>query len=50
MPPLIRTLPALRALPVAVFDRAMGFFGVNASMDHFTGRTGAEAVRATSTR
>ena len=50
MPPLIRSLPALRALPVAVFDRAMGFFGVNASMDHFTGRQGAGGVASASKR
>lgn len=44
MPPLLRTMPALRALPVGAFDWAMGFFGVNSTMDDFAGRHGSEAV------
>jgi all-trans-retinol dehydrogenase (NAD+) len=43
MPPIIRLLPVLRALPPTVFDRIMDLFGVNASMDHFRGRGGAPA-------
>lgn len=39
IPPLVRLLPALRLLPAPVFDRIIDFFGVNASMDEFTGRT-----------
>lgn len=38
MPPLVRLLPVLRALPVAAFDWMSDAFGVNSSMDHFTGR------------
>ena len=38
MPSLIRMLPGLRLLPTRVFDKAMDFFGVNKTMDHFTGR------------
>ncbi|MDQ0664783.1 hypothetical protein QFZ35_003281 [Arthrobacter ulcerisalmonis] len=30
-------LPALRILPVGVFDRLMDVLGVNRTMDHFTG-------------
>lgn len=40
MPPIVRLLPVLRALPPTVFDRIMDLFGVNASMDHFLGRDG----------
>lgn len=40
LPPLVRTLPVLRGLPVRVFDRAMDALGVNRTMDHFTGRDG----------
>jgi all-trans-retinol dehydrogenase (NAD+) len=39
MPPLVRFLPALRVLPPRLFDRVMDLFGVNRSMDHFTGRS-----------
>jgi all-trans-retinol dehydrogenase (NAD+) len=39
MPPLVRLLPLLRVLPPRAFDRIMDLFGVNRSMDHFTGRT-----------
>lgn len=46
LPPLVRTLPTLRVLPVRVFDRVMDALGVNRTMDHFTGRDdmGREAV------
>jgi all-trans-retinol dehydrogenase (NAD+) len=40
MPPLVRLVPALRVLPVPVFDKVMDFFGVNVSMDTFVGRPG----------
>lgn len=40
MPPLVRMLPAMRVLPPRAFDRVMDLFGVNHTMDHFTGRTG----------
>lgn len=40
LPPLIRLLPALRVLPPRAFDRLMDLFGVNHTMDHFTGRSG----------
>jgi len=39
MPFMVRTLPAMRLLPVWVFDRLADFFGVNGAMDGFTGRT-----------
>ena len=45
MPPLIRILPAMRLLPIALFDRVIDFFGVNTSMDEFTGRAGQSADR-----
>lgn len=38
MPRLARFMPAARVLPVRAFDRVMDFFGVNSTMDHFTGR------------
>jgi all-trans-retinol dehydrogenase (NAD+) len=38
LPPIVRLLPVLRALPPRLFDRVMDAFGVNASMDHFVGR------------
>ena len=41
MPPIVRLVPALRVLPVPVFDKVMDFFGVNVSMDSFVGRPGA---------
>ncbi|MGD6978588.1 MULTISPECIES: SDR family oxidoreductase [Citricoccus] len=45
LPPLVRSLPALRALPTRVFDRVMDALGVNRTMDHFTGRQdGARAA------
>jgi all-trans-retinol dehydrogenase (NAD+) len=42
MPSLVRLLPVMRLLPPALFDRLIDFFGVNASMDEFTGRRSAE--------
>lgn len=38
LPPVVRLLPALRVLPPRLFDRVMDLLGVNATMDHFTGR------------
>lgn len=38
LPPLSRFMPAARVLPVRAFDRVMDFFGINRTMDHFTGR------------
>ena len=38
MPPLIGLLPAMRLLPVRAFDAVMNVLGVNATMQHFTGR------------
>ncbi|MDN4478381.1 SDR family oxidoreductase [Demequina sp. SYSU T00039] len=38
MPPLVRVLPVVRALPVRAFDAVVDAFGVNRSMDEFTGR------------
>lgn len=38
LPPIVRLLPVLRALPPTVFDRLMDLFGVNVSMDRFVGR------------
>jgi all-trans-retinol dehydrogenase (NAD+) len=40
MPPLVRTVPLMRMLPVPVFDWIADFLGVTRSMDEFTGRTG----------
>ena len=37
LPPLVRIVPLARVLPPKLADRLMGFFGVNASMDHFHG-------------
>jgi all-trans-retinol dehydrogenase (NAD+) len=39
MPWSVGLLPALRVLPVPVFDRLMNLFGINMSMDEFVGRT-----------
>ncbi|MFP5313556.1 MAG: SDR family NAD(P)-dependent oxidoreductase, partial [Actinomycetes bacterium] len=39
LPPLVNVLPALRILPVGVFDGLMDVLGVNRTMDNFTGRT-----------
>jgi all-trans-retinol dehydrogenase (NAD+) len=41
MPWMVRTLPAMRLLPVPAFDLLSDFFGVNACMDDFTGRCAA---------
>lgn len=38
LPRLARFMPATRILPVRAFDRVMDFFGINQTMDHFTGR------------
>lgn len=43
MPPLVRTMPVLRMLPVPAFDAVLDFFGINRGMDHFTGRAGDRA-------
>lgn len=44
MPAMIRLLPGLRLLPTRVFDKAMDFFGVNKTMDNFTGRQPKKTV------
>ena len=38
LPPLARTVPALRVLPTRAFDAVVDFFGINHTMDHFVGR------------
>lgn len=38
MPPLVRVLPVVRALPVRAFDAVVDAFGINRTMDAFTGR------------
>lgn len=38
LPPLARTVPLLRVLPTRAFDAVMDAFGINHTMDHFTGR------------
>ncbi len=38
MPFMVRTLPAMRLLPVWAFDVLADFFGVTRAMDEFTGR------------
>jgi all-trans-retinol dehydrogenase (NAD+) len=40
MPPLVYTVPLLRALPVPLMDWIAKFLGVTESMDEFKGRTG----------
>lgn len=40
MPPLVRLLPIMRMLPTSLFDRLTDLFGVNNTMDAFTGRAG----------
>jgi len=42
MPWMVRTLPALRLLPVPVFDKVADLFGINACMDEYTGRQSTE--------
>lgn len=39
MPPMVYTVYLLRLFPVAVFDAVANLFGINRSMDHFTGRS-----------
>ena len=39
MPWMVRTLPAMRLLPVWAFDEIADVFGITRSMDEFTGRT-----------
>lgn len=41
MPPFVHTVFLLRLLPTAVLDIIADFFGINHSMDHFTGRAKA---------
>ncbi|MFZ0530641.1 MAG: SDR family oxidoreductase [Propionicimonas sp.] len=38
LPPLARTVPVMRALPVRAFDLMVDLFGINQTMDHFVGR------------
>src|SRR5664280_1662760 len=47
LPWMVRTLPAMRLLPVSAFDRLAEFFGLAAAMDEFTGRdtTASPAAR-----
>jgi all-trans-retinol dehydrogenase (NAD+) len=40
MPPIVYTVPLLRALPVSLMDWIAKFLGVTESMDEFKGRTG----------
>jgi all-trans-retinol dehydrogenase (NAD+) len=40
MPLMVRSIPLMRLLPVAVLDWVVDFLGVSASMDDFTGRGG----------
>jgi hypothetical protein len=35
---MVRTLPAMRLLPVWAFDLTAELFGLTKSMEHFTGR------------
>ena len=43
MPFMVRTLPAMRLLPVWAFDRLADCFGITVAMDEFTGRGESEA-------
>jgi short-subunit dehydrogenase len=45
MPRFVYLTWLVRLLPVGVFDAVMEFFGVNKSMDEFTGRTGVDDAR-----
>ncbi len=47
MPFMVRTLPAMRLLPVWAFDRLADFFGINGAMDGFTGRAAPAAGEQT---
>ncbi|MDR2052140.1 MAG: SDR family oxidoreductase [Treponema sp.] len=40
IPPFIYTVFLLRLFPAFIFDGVVEFFGINHSMDYFTGRTG----------
>jgi len=40
LPPLVRAVPVLRALPTGLFDRIADLLGINRTMDHFVGRSG----------
>jgi len=46
MPPFVYSVYLLRLLPVALFDLAADFFGVNHSMDGFVGRAAAASGKA----
>jgi all-trans-retinol dehydrogenase (NAD+) len=39
-PPFVRLVPSLRLLPPRAMDLIADFFGINATMDDFTGRVG----------
>jgi all-trans-retinol dehydrogenase (NAD+) len=43
LPPLVRVVPALKALPTALADRLADALGVNEGMDGFTGRSASPA-------
>jgi len=45
MPRFVYLTWLVRILPVGMFDAVMEFFGVNKSMDEFTGRTGVDDAR-----
>ena len=47
LPPIVNLLPALRILPVTVFDGLMDVLGVNRTMDHFTGRDAGQTEEKT---
>jgi all-trans-retinol dehydrogenase (NAD+) len=47
MPPMVKLVPVLRALPVPLFDAIADLFGINASMDRFVGRTPAPDAQPT---
>lgn len=49
LPPTVRLLPIMRALPLGLFDKACDMLGVNQTMAHFTGRPG-DVVGATAPR
>jgi all-trans-retinol dehydrogenase (NAD+) len=44
-PPLVYLVPPLRLLPVGVFDAIASLLGINAAMDHFTGRSSGAGAR-----
>ncbi len=41
MPPLVRVVPVVRALPARGFDAVVDLFGINRAMEGFRGREGA---------